>query len=147
MSDRFVSDDLLLAATNFTEPWVHTAVLRGPSLLQDASNPYGLAFRTCMTSFKIRATINSLASTSDSRRGIVHTTLVLLSRMFFAENTPVAANIYNFCGDNMPSLNLHFTIGSDPTTTGFSVRFQLRSNFLLPRLGSKANGSTCYVRI
>ena len=43
-------------------------------------------------------------------------TLVLLSRMFFAESTPIAANIYNFCGGNMPSLNLRFTIGSDPTT-------------------------------
>ena len=51
-------------------------------------------------------------------------------------------------GDNMPSLNLRFTIGSGPTVTGFSVQFQLRSNFPSPQFGSrKANGSTCYVLI
>ena len=66
----------------------------------------------------------------------------------YAESTLAAANIYNFFGDNMPSLNLRFTIGSGPTVTGFSVQFQLRSNFPSPQFGSRrANGSTCYVLI
>ena len=33
----------------------------------------------------------------------------LLSRIFCAEGTLAAANTFNFCGDNMPSLNLRFT--------------------------------------
>ena len=76
-----------------------------------------------MTSFRIRAIINNHASTSDSHHGIAHATLVLQNRMFFAENTHAAVNIYSFCGDSMPSSNLRFTTGSDPTTTGSSVQF------------------------
>ena len=101
-----------------------------------------------MTSFKIQVTINNHASTSDFFHGTLHTMLVQLIRMFFDENTHAVANFYNYFGDAMPSLNLRFTTGSDPTLTGFSVPFRLRSNFPFPRFGSrKASGNTCYVHI
>ena len=75
-----------------------------------------------MTSLRIQVTITSLASTSDSLHGTVPTTLEQQIRMFFAENTRAAANFYNYVGDAMHSLSLHFTTGSDPT--GFSVPFR-----------------------
>ena len=101
-----------------------------------------------MTSFRIQVTINSHASTSDFLHGTVPTTLEQQIRMFFDENTRAVANFYNYFGDTMPSSNLHFTTGSDPTPTGFSVPFRLRSNFPFPRFGfRKASGNTCYVRI
>ena len=42
--------------------------------------------------------------------------------------THAVANFYNYFGDVMPSSNLRFTTGSDPTLTGFSVPFRSRSN-------------------
>ena len=93
-------------------------------------------------------TISNHASTSDSHHGIVPTTLEQQIRMFFAENIHAAANFYNYYGNIMPSWSLHFTTGSDPTRTGFSVTFRLRLNSHFPRFGfRKASGNTCYVHI
>ena len=88
------------------------------------------------------------AFTSDFLHGTRHTTLVQLIRTFYDVNTHAVANFYNYFGDVTPSSNLHFTTGSAPTLTGFSVPFRLRSNFPFPRFGSrKASGNTCCVRI
>ena len=116
--------------------------------IQDTFAHYGHVSRTSMTSFRIQVTINNHASTSDFLHGTVHAKLEQLIRMFFDENTRAVANFYNYFGDAMPSSSLHFITGSDPTLTGFSVPFRLRSNFPFPRFGSrKASGNTCYVRI
>ena len=40
MTDHLVSADLLFATTHYTKSWVHSAVLRSFSLLQDASNVF-----------------------------------------------------------------------------------------------------------
>ena len=119
-----------------------------PLQTQDIFAHYGHVFRTSMTSFTIQVTINNHASKSDFLHGTLHTTLVQLIRMFYDENTHAVANFYNYFGDVMPSSNLHFTTGSAPTLTGFSLPFRLRSNFPFPRFGSKkASGNTCCVRI
>ena len=155
MSDHFVSADLLLAATHFTEPWVppffEVLHFYKTSLLCEVMHS-----TLDMKHLKsLRSRFPDLCDFIQDPRHHQQPCVYLRLSPWHSpcyigatKQAPVAANIYNFCGDNMPSLNLRFIIGSDPTTTGFSVRFQLRSNFLLPRFGSrKANGSTCYARI
>ena len=146
--------DQFLAASHFSRSWICPTVLRGSSLLQDISVVRNYAFHFCRhkTSSIITDTVsrppNNLAFTSDSLHGTRHTTLVRLIRTFYDVNTHAAANFYNHPGDVMPSSNLHFTTGSAPTLTGFSVPFRLRSNSPFPRFGSRrVSGNTCCVRI
>ena len=162
MSDHFVSADLLFTATHFTNhgyvpPFFEVLHFYKTSLLCEVMHST-FADMKHLRSLRTRFPdlYDFIQDPGHHQQPCVyirlspwhHTTLVLQNRMFFAENTHAAANIYSFCGDSVPSLNLHFTTGSDPTTTGSSVQFQLRSNFPFPQFGpKKANGSTFYVLI
>ena len=132
-SSRFFTSTRHLCCAKLCIPLLQT---------RDIFAHYGHGFRTSITSFTIQVIINNHAFTSDFLHGTHHTTLVQLIRTFYDENT------HADFGDVMPSSNLHFTTGSAPTLTGFSVPFRLRSNFPFPRFGSrKASGNTCCVRI